>query len=179
VGRFTGGDVPRGWPVSGSQKTWIVHNTVARNGSGIVCMPRGSDWPLKDVHIRNNLLIRNTIAADGHARGADLTLFMGADREPFRRTVLGNDSDWNVLAASSPPPAMRHSWNPDNTLAQWRQRFGEDAHSRTVPVEFEARGTAFRLRTDQGLDTAGPLPKDLPWRAKTPRRVGAERRSWP
>ena len=74
---------------------------------------------------------------------------------------------------------MGHSWNPDNTLARWRQRFGEDAHSRIMPVAFEARGTAFRLRTDQGLDAAGPLPEDLPWRPKRPKRVGAQRSHWP
>jgi parallel beta-helix repeat protein len=169
----------RGIYISGSQKTWIVHNTVARNGSGIVCMPRGNDWPLKDVHVRNNLLIRNTIAADGHARGADLTLFLGADREPFKRTVTGNDSDYNVFALAGPPPAMRHSWNPDNTLAQWRSRFGEDVHSRQMPVKFETRGAGFRLLTVAGLDKAGPLPEGLPWRPAVAKRIGCRRTQWP
>ena len=169
----------RGIYISGSQKTWIVHNTVARNGSGIVCMPRGEDWPLKDVHVRNNLLIHNTIAAENHARGADLTLFMGADSKPFKRTVTGNDSDHNIFARTSPPPTMRHSWNPDNTLAQWRSRFGEDIHSRLLPIQFEAMGTAFRLQTDKGLDAAGPLPAGLPWRPADPKRVGCKRTHWP
>ena len=37
-------------------------------------MPRGADWPLDDVHVLGNLFLANRLAADGFARGADLTL---------------------------------------------------------------------------------------------------------
>ena len=54
----------RGIYDSGSQNTWIVHNTVAGNKSGIVCMPRGDEWPLEDIHVLNNLLIGNYVTPD-------------------------------------------------------------------------------------------------------------------
>jgi hypothetical protein len=169
----------RGIYISGSQKTWVVHNTVAANLAGIVCMPRGEDWPLEDVQVLNNLLLRNTIATDGHARGADLTLFMGTPNDgSFTRGVTSNHSDNNVFAAASEAPAMRHSWNPDNTLAQWRERFGEDTHSQGLPMEFELRGTGFRLLTADGL-AAAPLPATLDWRPAAPARTGCARTQWP
>lgn len=37
-------------------------------------MPRGADWPLDEVHVLGNLFLANRLAADGFARGADLTL---------------------------------------------------------------------------------------------------------
>ena len=36
--------------------------------AGIVCMPRGDDWPLEDVHVLGNLFLANRLAADGFAR---------------------------------------------------------------------------------------------------------------
>ena len=162
----------RGIYISGSQKTWIAHNTVACNGAGIVAMPRGPDWPLHNVHIRNNLLIRNYLATDGHPRGTDLTLFMGTSAEyQYDRTVTGNHSDCNVFANTSWTPTMRHSWNPDNTLEQWRERFGEDLHSKQMPLGFEQRGSGFRLLTTRGLRVSAPLPARLGWRSPTARRV--------
>jgi len=170
----------RGIYISGSQKTWIVHNTVAANLAGIVAMPRGPEWPLDDVHALNNLLLRNTITAENHARGADLTLFMGCPNDgSFKRTVAGNHSDHNVFDSASEAPAMRHSWNPDNTLAEWRQRFGEDTHSKAMAVPFETRGTGFRLLATEGMDVAAPLPKAVGWQPPTPGRVGSSRTQWP
>ena len=120
----------RGVYISGSQKTWVVHNTVAFSHGGIVAMPRSDDWPLAEVHILNNLLIRNTLATAGFQRGADLTLFMGvADDTSTPRTVVSNHSDYNIFAANTPSPTMRHSWNPDNSLLRWQEHFGEDKHS--------------------------------------------------
>jgi len=166
----------RGIYISGSQKTWIVHNTVACNGAGIVAMPRGPDWPLADVHILNNLLIRNTIATTGHARGCDLTLYMGTPAEyDYTRTVVGNRSDHNVYANTSWTPNLRHTWNPDNTLEQWRERFGEDLHSVQMPVRFEQWGAGFRLLSTRGLRIAAPLPSALGWRSPTAARRGLRR----
>ncbi|HPD17531.1 MAG TPA: right-handed parallel beta-helix repeat-containing protein [Planctomycetota bacterium] len=169
----------RGIYISGSQNTWVVHNTVAANGSGIVCMPRGDDWPLGNVRVLNNLLLRNYIAGEGHARGCDLTLYMGCPGNTYQRTVASNHSDYNVYAEGAWPPTMRHSWNPDNTLAEWRQRFGEDAHSKQMPIEYERKGTGFRLLTRSGLRVARRLPTELPWRAPSPSRVGSSLTQWP
>jgi len=169
----------RGIYISGSQNTWIVHNTVAGNGAGIVCMPRGPEWPLENVHVFNNLLIRNTIAGEGHARGCELTVFMGCPADAYTRTVASNHSDGNIYADTVPPPTMRHSWNPDNTLAEWRERFGEDRHSKQVPVRFEFTGTGFAVLSREGMDTAVPLPETLGWTPPASRLVGASKTHWP
>jgi hypothetical protein len=50
--------------------------------------------------------------------------------------VAVNHSDNNTFANTSWVPIMRDNWNADNTLAQWRERFGEDVHSALVPVDF-------------------------------------------
>jgi len=97
----------------------------------------------------------------------------------FKRTVTGNHADYNVYALTTPPPTMRHSWNPDNTLEQWRARFGEDAHSRAMPIAFELKGTSFRLLGTEGLDAACPLPSKLGWQPAGPGRAGCSRTRWP
>ena len=170
----------RGIYISGSQKTWIVHNTVACNQAGIVCMPRGPDWPLADVHVLNNLLIRNYVVGSTITRGCDLTLFMGCPADgSYQRTVTSNHSDHNVYANTSWTPTLRHSWNPNNTLEQWQKRFGEDRHSTLAPARFALEGTGFKLLTARGLDIACPLPPELSWAPATPRRVGAAVTQWP
>jgi parallel beta-helix repeat protein len=172
----------RGIYISGSQNTWIVHNTVASNDGGIVCMPREADWTLENIFIYNNLLINNYVTANNLTRGCDLTLFMGAGGEegnPGPRRVMTVHSDYNVYANNSWTPLLRHSWNPNNTLAQWRERFGEDLHSRLMPVAYELRGTAFRLLSTEGLDLGRPLPAELGWKAPQGRRVGCARTQWP
>ena len=170
----------RGIYISGSQKTWVVHNTVVFNHGGIVAMPRGKDWPLKDVRIFNNLLIRNTLATTGFQRGADLTLFMGAaDDSSAPRTITSNHSDYNIFAASTPAPTMRHSWNPDNSLPRWQERFGEDKHSQIRHADAQVRGAAFSLLTTEGLDVAGPLPAELSDMVTAPPRVGCTSTRWP
>ncbi len=168
----------RGIYISGSQKTWIVHNTVAFNHSGIVCMPRGEDWPLDDVHVLNNLLLTNRLAADGYARGADLTVYMGADESP-QRTVTGNQSDYNVFSTAAFEPSMRHSWNPDNTLAQWQQLFQEDLHSQLLAVSAQQLGASFQLEKCDGLERIGQLPDDVKQVLPGLRTVGCWRTSWP
>ncbi len=167
----------RGIYISGSQKTWVVHNTVAFNHGGIVCMPRGADWPLDDVHVLGNLFLANRLAADGFARGADLTLYMGADQSP-QRTVTSNHSDRNVYSNAPWLPAMRHSWNPDNALAQWQERFQEDLHSRLLPVTAQQCGTGFQLNPCDGLDFTGPLPDHVKEILPAPGNVGSSRTVW-
>ncbi len=172
----------RGIYLSGSRKTWVVHNTVALNGAGIVCMPREDPFTLEDIHVRNNLLVRNYVTQDGAPRGCDLTLFLdaeGLEGSPGRRRNLTVHSDYNLYANTSWTPFLRHHWNPNNTLAQWQERFGEDLHSVLMPVGFEARGTGFRLLTAEGLDRAGPLPPELGWKPADPQRVGASLTQWP
>jgi len=168
----------RGIYVSGSQKTWVVHNTVAFNHGGIACMPRGAEWPLEDVHVLGNLFLTNRLAADGFARGADLTLYRDADPSS-PPTATRNHCDYNVYSTASWQPAMRHSWNPDNTLAQWQERFQEDLHSRLLPVAAEQSGTGFRLIPCDELNFNGPLPDHLREILPTPHTVGSSRTVWP
>jgi parallel beta-helix repeat protein len=170
----------RGIYLSGSQNTWIVHNTVAGNVSGIVCMPREGDWTLEDVTVLNNLLLQNTTVAENQNRGSELTLHMGcAEHGPYTRTNLSVHSDYNVYGNRTGTPTLRHSWNPDNTLEQWQKRFGEDTHSRLLPVPFEVRGMWFKLTSRSGLDCAGPLPAGLGWKPTAPQWVGSSILNWP
>jgi hypothetical protein len=141
--------------------------------------PRGAEWPLENVHVLNNLLIRNTITGEGHARGGELTLYMGCPENSYTRTVTSNHSDYNLYAEAGWAPTMRHSWNPDNTLQEWQQRFGEDRHSKRMPVLFEFRGTGFKLLSREGMGAAGPLPEPLQWKPPAPGLVGASATQWP
>ena len=170
----------RGIYISGSQNTWVVHNTVACNESGIVAMPRGDDWPLENVQIRNNLLVRNYVTAEMITRGCDLTVYMGCpEYGPYNRTVASNHADYNVYVNTSWTPTMRHSWNPNNTLAQWQERFQEDVHSIQAPVYFELRGSGFALQTRAGLGDAGPLPEAVRGLLPPIPRAGCRRMAWP
>jgi len=169
----------RGIYISGSQNTWVVHNTVVGNDCGIVAMPRGEDWPLENVFILSNLLLGNYTTGDTVTHGNDLTLYMGADQPPYERTVMSNHSDHNVYANNGWSPTMRHSWNPDNSLDQWRQRYGEDMNSRLMRVAWERKGTSFALVTTEGLEVASPLPAECPWKPTDPARVGSSITRWP
>jgi hypothetical protein len=165
--------------VAGSQHVWVVHNTVAGNLGGIYCMSRPPEFPLAHVEVRNNLLIRNWVPVDNHARSGEIAIDMGCPGDTLQRTLPDNHSDYNVFALAGAPPTLRHSWNPDHTLDQWRQRFGEDMHSALLPADFVLTGTSFRLLRAEGLDVAGPLPDTLPWKPAAPRRVGCARTQWP
>lgn len=176
------GNRSRGIYISGSQNTWVVHNTVACNNCGIVAMPRGDDWPLHNVHILNNLLIRNYVAAETVTRGCDLTLFMGCpDSGPRRRTVLTNHSDYNSYVNTGGTPTLRHSWNPDNTLARWQQDFQEDRHSIQLPLEFELQGTGFLLKIKDRPRGAGALPDEVRkvWSPHDGSLIGSQLTRWP
>lgn len=179
AGNLVYGNRGRGIYVSGSQNTYVAHNTVAENGSGIVAMTRAADEPPKSVHLLNNLLIRNTIAGDTVTRGSDITLEQRPD--PAWCAELGSRSDYNVFANNTWTPTMRHNWNDNNTIEQWRARCGQDLHSALLPVAYERVGTGFRLLSTDGLDVAGPLPEEVTrvWQPGHPGRVGAERTEWP
>jgi hypothetical protein len=99
--------------------------------------------------------------------------------EPYERTVTSNHSDHNVYANTGWTPFMRHSWNPNNTLEQWQERWGEDLHSTQMAIDYELSGTGFRLLTTDGLDTAGPVPPEANWEPAGPGRVGCARTAWP
>jgi parallel beta-helix repeat protein len=170
----------RGIYISGSQNTTVVHNTVACNESGIVAMPRGEDWPLENVQILNNLLICNYATAETVTRGCDLTLHMGCpEYGPYDRTVTSNHSDYNVYANTSWTPTMRHSWNPNNTLGEWQERFGEDLHSTEMPVAFEMKGTGFAFEICKGLEAPEPLSEDVSAVLSPISHAGCRRAGWP
>jgi parallel beta-helix repeat protein len=175
------GNHGRGIYLSGSQSVYVLHNTVAYNDCGIVCMPREDPFTLERVTILNNLLIDNYVIGERGPRGCDLTVFMGSpgEYEPYERTVVTNHSDHNVYSSLTWSPTMRHSWNPDNTLEQWQERWQEDGNSRRLPMACELPGMGFRLLTTEGLDIAGPVPVAAGWQPALPGRVGCARTQWP
>ena len=164
----------RGIYISGSQKVWIVHNTVAGNNCGIVMMPREGDWTLEDCHVLDNLLLDNYLAGPTGPRGCDLTIYMGPNVDS-NRTVLSNHSDYNLYAAGPGIPTLRQHWNPNNSLEQWVQRFSEDTHSRAQPMLWQLRGDRFDLTDpDAAAKTrfATPVPDSLNWKPAEPACVG-------
>ncbi len=179
AGNLVYGNRGRGIYVSGSQKTWVVHNTVVENASGIVVMTRGKDEPPKDVRVLDNLLVRNYIAGETVARGSDLTLETSTD--PAVRAALGTFADYNVYASGGWAPSMRHNWNDDNPLARWQAAFGQDPHSCAMPIRYVRSGTKLEILAGEELPAAGPLPDAVArvWRPRDARRAGAEMRRWP
>jgi parallel beta-helix repeat protein len=170
--------------VAGSAKVWVVNNTVADNVAGIVLMPRDG-FPLQNDRVLNNLMIRNYIATDTLATGCDLTLFAypplqeEKNNPPLTQAQADNLSDFNVFADNHWTPTLRHHWNPNNTLADWQKKYGQDLHSRQMPVPFERTGLGFKLLSTQGLDFAAPLPPECKWRPSNPKRVGSTITQWP
>lgn len=179
AGNLVYANTGRGIYVSGSQKTYVVHNTVAGNDQGVVVMTRAQHEPPKDNHILNNLLLGNYVVGDTITRGADLILESPAD--PAARAALGSTSDYNVYANNSWTPFMRHNWNDNNDLATWQQRYQHDMNSRLMTVDWFQTGTEFRLLDTSGLDVAGPLPPEVTrvWQPTNPRRVGSGLIRWP
>lgn len=168
----------RGIYVSGSQNTWVAHNTVVENDQGIVSMTRAADEPPRNNHVLNNLLIGNYTAGATITRGADLIF---EQRDAAWCQNLGSASDYNVYGNNSWQPTLRHNWNDDNPLIRWQGQYGQDKHSRQQTVPYLLTGTAFRLLDLKGLDVAGPLPAEVSrvWKPRNPKRVGADRTEWP
>ena len=125
------------------------------------------------------MLLGNYIDSATTWSGNDLTLFMGADDPDGERTVTSNHSDYNVYARRARGTFMRHSWNPNNTLEQWRERFAEDMSSSIVPVDLALPGTGFRLLSTEGLNAVGPIPEAAGWQPKEAGRAGCSRTVWP
>lgn len=175
----------RGWGihVAGSAGAWVVHNTVADNLAGIIAMPRGDEYPLKNTRILDNLLIRNYSAGDTLTRGCDLTLFMypplQQENVKLRQSEANNLSDFNVFANNDWTPLLRHHWNPNNTLAEWQKRFAQDLHSRLMSVRYDRTASGFRLLSTSELDVAAPLPSECKWQQSDPRHVGSTITHWP
>ena len=151
----------RGVYVSGSANVWIVYNTVAENNQGVVVMPREAPHVAANDVVRDNLFLYNDIAGATGPVGCDLTLFMGDDANA-PRTVLTNHSNSNGYLAGDGTPTLRQHWNPDNTLPAWQKRYGEDLHSRALPLRYTAGAGAFRLdeRDAAKLGFATPLPAE-------------------
>ncbi|MBI5833675.1 MAG: right-handed parallel beta-helix repeat-containing protein [Armatimonadetes bacterium] len=172
----------RGIYLSGSQNVWVVANTVAGNNCGIVAMPREGDWTLENNRILNNLLLNNTLAGPAGPRGCEITVYMGSD-DAGPRTVTSNHSDYNLFASAVGVPTLRQSWNPDNPLDTWQKRYGEDLHSRALPLTFGTVGGRFRLEPSAELvklAAAMPAPQGVPgWTARAAVTVGAGVVAWP
>lgn len=179
AGNLVYGNHGRGIYVSGSQNTWVAHNTVIENDQGIVAMTRAANEPPKNDHVLNNLMAGNYVSGATITRGADLILESPA--EAARRAEWGSSSDYNVYGATSWAPLMRHNWNDGNDLAQWQQRYGHDAHSKVVPLQWQRVGTGLELLDLKGLDVAGPLPPEVTrvWQPAFPGRVGSGLTQWP
>ena len=88
AGNLAYGNHCRGIYVSGSENVWVVNNTLAENGAGVVGMTRGKGEFPKNCRVLNNLLIRNYDTADNITRGADLILEMGPT--PRSRAEIGD-----------------------------------------------------------------------------------------
>jgi hypothetical protein len=143
---------------------------------------RGGWQILRNATAMNNLLLRNTEPGDvGQGAAADLLFWMHADAND-RRADTSNHSDYNVFCAGTPVVLKPgYGFGNTRTLEQWQQRFGEDRHSKVLPVPFVSSHAGFRLLATEGLDVAGPLPPEVTsiWKPTSPRRVGANLTRWP
>ncbi len=74
---------------------------------------------------------------------------------------------------------MRHTWNTNNTLTQWQERFQEDMHSMMVPIAFELQGTRFAVCDREELIAAGPLPEAVQAILPQISHPGCRRFEWP
>ena len=169
----------RGIFVSGSQYTWVVHNTVARNGLGIVAMTRAAGEPAKSTQVLDNLLIENYTAAETVSHGADLILEMS--RGASERKAMGSGSDYNVFANTVGVPAVNFSWNDSLTLGQWQEQFGQDKHSVALPIRYEQIATGFRLLNTRGLNICPLVPPAISrvWTPAKSSRAGCDLTAWP
>jgi parallel beta-helix repeat protein len=179
AGNLVFGNQGRGIFVSGSQNTWVVHNTIIENASGLVAMTRAKGQFPRNTRVLNNLLVRNYIATETITRGADLTL--EASTNAAVRAELGLVSDYNTFATNTWTPVLRHNWNDGNSLPGWQARFDLDLHSRLMTIPYERSGTGFRLLLPARLDGGSALPEAVTrvWQPLNPGRVGANLSQWP
>jgi hypothetical protein len=157
---------------------WIVHNTIVGNAGGIVLEDRYGSWEnLQNVRAMDNLLVHNYPAGQTPGYCADLLFQMHADKND-KRLDTSNHTDYNVFGRD---PVLKPDFETTRTFAQWQQRFGEDLHSKIMPVQCDVLPMSFRLLTQSGLDIATPLGPEVTnvWKSANPRRVGANMTAWP
>ncbi len=170
----------RGIYIAGSENVTVVNNTLADNPYGIVFMPYDDpNATTAGSKCFSNLLIYNYIAGATATRGCDLTLEMqpGAAWQNTHHS----QSDYNVYADNSWTPTIRHNWNDNNTLKQWRKAFALDLHSRLMNVPYRCLAGRFDLFNPRALPAAGPLPKDVTdkWTPPASGKVGSAITRWP
>ncbi len=157
---------------------WIVHNTLVGNANGIFLEDRYGTWEnLQNVRAMDNLLVHNYPAGQTPGYNADMVFQMHADKND-KRLDTSNHTDYNVFGRD---PVLKPDFETTRTFAQWQQRFGEDLHSKIMPVQCDIMPTSFRLLTQSGLDIATPLGPEVTnvWKPANPRRVGANMIAWP
>ena len=89
-------------------------------------MPRGADWPLGKRARAGQPVPCQSIGGRRFCPGRRLDPLHGRDERPSARSPATTPT----TTSFRPPrwtPTMRHSWNPDNTLAQWQERFRKTA----------------------------------------------------
>jgi parallel beta-helix repeat protein len=179
AGNLIYGNRSRGIYVSGSQNTWVVHNTVAENSSGIVGMSRAPSEPPTNTRVLDNLLIHNFTASDIPTFGSDLILEI--PEGVALRAAMNCSSDLNAFANNAWQPVFRPGWNSQVTFGQWQQRYRQDANSVVLPVEYQRFGTSFRLVPNRALNIAVPVPGAVSrvWKPQNSARVGADITQWP
>ncbi len=125
----------------------------------------------------DNLLVHNYAAGQIPGASADMLFQMHADKNDHRLDT-SNHTDYNVFAE---PVVLKPDFWTTRTFDQWRSRFGEDLHSKIMPIQYDMLPTSFRLLSTDGLDIATPLPPEVlkVWKPANPRQVGCGVTAWP
>ena len=168
AGNLVYGNLGRGIYVSGSENTWVVHNTVVENDTGVVGMTRGPGEPPENCRVLNNLFIRNYVTADNVTCGSDLTLETSPDAKV--QAELGTLADYNLYADNAWTPLMRHNWNDGNTLTRWQQHYGQDGIPGNCPsiISEPARVSSFSPATGWTRPVLCPRPCERSGARTTP-----------
>ena len=135
----------------------------------------------------NNLFLHNGHPEDPVGKYVDLRFWLHVQGEGMNctRTDTSCHSDYNVFAAGTKPMLKPHyhfpAWGKEHTLAEWQQLFGEDTHSKVVPVNYHCSHDGFWQESRRGLDVGTPLPDSVTkiWKPDSPGYVGADRLRWP
>jgi hypothetical protein len=129
--------------LSGTGQTWICHNTLTGDASGIPAVhPSG---PYSNIHFRNNIMVGNGIAAVDDDAG---------------ESASGNDFDGDLVWANV---SAFFRWKGTNysTLASLRSGTGFEMNGRAADPQFmNAAGGDYRVKTgspaiDGGLRLPG------------------------
>ena len=175
------------------QNLYIVNNTLCENGNGIGTSHSdgtpefGQSRQLANVQAMNNLFLHNGHPEDPVGKYVDLRfwLHVTGDGMDAKRGDDNCHSDYNAFLAGVKPMLKPHyhfpAWGKEHTLAEWQKLFGEDLHSRVVPVHYWCGHDGFEQMTSDGLDFGAPLPDSVTkiWKPGKPRQVGANITRWP